>query len=81
VNETYIRTGDRVRVKAISDIGRTKDCSFLGQCGTVESNDGWGLCRVRFDNGRVGSFWNEAELERAEAAKEMADGKPRVTDD
>ena len=65
VTRDYIDRGDRVIVKQLIGIsGSVKDKSYIGKTGVVISNDGFGLCEVKLDDGRKGMFWNGNDLER-----------------
>ncbi|KKM07743.1 hypothetical protein LCGC14_1730910 [marine sediment metagenome] len=63
--DDYIDCGDKVQVIEIKSInGSSSDKSLLGQAGVVVASDGWGLCMVKFGDGKTDRFWNVAQLER-----------------
>lgn len=65
----YLTDGDRVVVlEHISQDAhaRTPRPEAAGHHGEIINNDGWGLCKVRLDNGEVIYAWNNADLTREE---------------
>jgi len=63
--KNYINGRDKVIVKKVIGVnGSANDKSYIGKTGIVISNDGFGLCEVRLDDGRRGRFWNGNDLER-----------------
>jgi hypothetical protein len=72
----FIDAGDRVVVKdAIADEAhaRTPKPEAAGKRGVVESNDGWGLCRVLLDDGTQIMAWNTKDLEREQSPEPGGD--------
>lgn len=67
VEAGYIDTGDRIVVKATGTSNgfgsSTLKDEHVGMHGIVVSNDGYGNCRVKLDNGEYASCWNGQSLD------------------
>lgn len=66
---TYIDKGDRVVIKSDgtqTGFGGNNLKEHKGKHGIVLRNDGFGLCKVKLDDGNEVSAWNSADLMREE---------------
>lgn len=64
----YIDAGDRVVVtEGVLEAAHARPAcpQHLGKTGTVIMNSGWGICRVRLDDGTTASLWNGIDLDYA----------------
>jgi hypothetical protein len=62
----YISTDDRVVIKSRGNetgFGGQDLTGHIGKRGTVLSEEGFGLCTVRLDDGGVVEAWNGADLD------------------
>ncbi len=68
--KAYITVGDRVTILPHKGLfGSSNLQPHDGKCGVVISEDGYGFCRVRLDDGIEVNAWNSRDLEREEVAK------------
>ena len=65
MGKDYIDRGDRVIIVGDTHAnGSSVLAAHQGKHGVVLSNDGFGLCEVRLDDGTIVTAWNSADLKR-----------------